>query len=122
MNRFDRIALIGGTGSGKTTAARWLRDNRGYQLCSTGEVCRRVAGLLFENPERIRLHEVSAALERLDASIFLHAAWRGIDELKPVVVDSLRNATDLSFAQGRSFMVLRMTAPEQMRASRLKAR
>jgi len=110
-----RIALIGFTGVGKTTAADHLCRAHGFEIASTGAMCRRVSGLVFGNEDKANLYSLTDALQTIDRAIFLKAALRELHGTDAIVIDALRYHQDYEYALSEGFHLVRIQAPIPLR-------
>jgi dephospho-CoA kinase len=117
-----RIALVGKSGSGKSEVAEFLRESRACEVIKTGRICRQIAQLLFGNEDKRSTQLLDDVLTNLDESIFLRASLRHADLSKSFVIDSLRFRSDYDIARDMGCMILRITAPDEERVRRLRAR
>jgi dephospho-CoA kinase len=117
-----RFALIGKSGAGKSTAAEMIFDFYGARRVSTGVICRKISRLLMGNEDKASTQKIDDALTTIDQSIFLNAALRDIPDNDAICLDSLRFRSDLQIARERGFLVVRITAPDEIRILRLKER
>jgi dephospho-CoA kinase len=122
MRGIRRIGLIGLTGVGKSTAAQHLSDAHGFQVGSTGAVCRAVSRLLYGNEDKLNLLALTDALQSLDPAIFLKAAVRTLPVEKSFVIDALRYTLDYEYAKLQQLYIIRITAPLHLRRERLQER
>jgi dephospho-CoA kinase len=119
---YSRIALVGKSGSGKSEVAEFLRERRACQVIKTGRICRQIAQLLFGNEDKRTTQLLDDVLTKLDESIFLRASLRHADLGRPYVIDSLRFSSDYDIARDMGCMILRITAPDEQRVHRVRAR
>jgi dephospho-CoA kinase len=117
-----RLAVVGKSGAGKSTAAELIASIHGFRRVSTGVICRQIATSLFGNDHKASTQRIDDALTAIDSSIFLKAALRDIDPDERICVDSLRFNSDLEFARQEGFLVVRVVAPDGLRAKRLAER
>lgn len=117
-----RIALIGKSGSGKSTVANLLQLHCGATRISTGLVCRKIAMQLFGNESKSSTQSIDDVLTQLDPSIFLNAALIDVNDKSSFCVDSLRFKSDLKIARDLKLVTIRVIAPDEIRLSRLERR
>lgn len=117
-----KFALIGKSGAGKSTAAEMIANRYRARRVSTGIICRQISSLLMGNEDKASTQKIDDALIKIDKSIFLKAALRGVAEDESICVDALRFKSDLELARERGFFVIRVTASDQLRSARLRAR
>jgi dephospho-CoA kinase len=122
MGGINRIGIIGLTGVGKSTAAQHLRDVHGFEIGSTGAVCRGVSRLLYGTEDKSKLLALTDALQALDPAIFLKAALRTLPVEKSFVIDALRYTHDYDYAKLQHLYLIRITAPLHLRRQRLQER
>jgi dephospho-CoA kinase len=116
------FALIGKSGSGKTSAARIFESRFGVLTVSTGTICRKISSLLFGNDDKAATQRLDDALTAMDASIFVKAALRNVPPERLICLDALRFSSDLVVACERGLITIRITAPENIRNLRLAER
>lgn len=125
-----RFALVGKSGSGKSSAGEILAERFDITHIRTGKICREIAFLLFGNEDKSSTQRLDDALTQIDPSIFLRAALREIesttDELsgsgKGFIIDALRFESDLMLAKEHGCSIIRISAPEEVRVTRLAER
>lgn len=114
------IALLGLSGSGKSTAATYLAEKYNYQLCSSGKICRDISKIIFDSEKREYLNLIGDALRTIDSDIFMKAAIR--KSPKPMVFDSIRFLTNLNVLEGKNFVILKIECKQCLAIERLKKR
>jgi len=127
------IVLIGGAGSGKSTAAKWLVEDFGYRRLGFAGVAEdphkgsprdwvtRAWGAAMVN-DREKLIAVANAARSVDEDVWLNSLVRELDwEDNPVVVDDCRFANEYFGLMGRGFVSVRILADHARREDRLKA-
>lgn len=117
-----RIALIGKSGSGKSTVASLLQLHCGTIRISTGAVCRKISMQLFGNEFKSSTQSIDDALTQIDPSVFLNAALLNVSDDSSICIDSLRFESDLEIARERKLIRIKVVAPDDLRFSRLKKR
>jgi dephospho-CoA kinase len=114
------IALIGKSGAGKTTVADMLASELRVQRLRTGEVCRKIAQLLFGSDSKDNTQLLDDALTQIDSAIFVKAILR--DKTlwsNGCVLDSLRFKADFDEVKKLGFVTIAVSASRQLRNSRL---
>jgi dephospho-CoA kinase len=116
-----RIALFGRSGSGKGLVARHLAEKYGYQILSSGLICREVSHKIFGDDARINLNILSLKLREVDKHIWIRAALR---ESRPdnIVFDSLRYQSDVDFLRASGFVIWRVDCGAHLSEERLRQR
>lgn len=128
------IVLIGGTGAGKSTAARILEDISYVRMGFAGvaddphpgsprDVVTRIWGPEAIN-DRKKLIAIAQAARSVDPDVWLNALVRDIDagvRIFPRVVDDCRFENEFWGLKERGFVSVRVTAPLHDRVDRLKA-
>lgn len=105
------IALTGRNGSGKDTAAEYLRDAYGYAIYSTGEVVRQVARKRDKAMTRDSLHDISREmLEEYGREVFVktlldQVRQNGVDRAAFVGVRMPQEAAYLRERLGERFLL-----------------
>ncbi|PCH69245.1 MAG: hypothetical protein COC12_09360 [Rhodobacteraceae bacterium] len=117
-----RFALIGKSGVGKSTVAMLLKLHYGAHRVSTGQICRKIAHLLFGNEAKESTQRIDDALTQIDPSIFLNAALLSAPIDQSICVDSLRFKSDMAKARQSGFTIVRIVAAESTRLQRLSDR
>ncbi|TCA18490.1 hypothetical protein E0H68_03375 [Rhizobium leguminosarum bv. viciae] len=117
-----RFALIGKSGAGKSTVAGSLCQGADIRRVSTGQICRQIAKLLFDNDDKASTQRVDDALTLIDPSVFLQAALRGVDLRESICLDALRFQSDYAIARDLGFKIIRVSAPDALRVRRLAER
>ena len=78
--------------------------------------------MLFDNEDKRSTQRLDDALTALDPSIFLRAALRPIKIENGFVVDALRFREDLNLARDYGCKIVRISAPDEFRFTRLAER
>ncbi len=117
-----RFALVGKSGSGKSTAGEHLGRLAGVEHVRTGAICRQIAHLLFGNDEKRSTQRLDDALTTIDPCIFVRAALRPYGEGGGFVLDALRFCEDAVLARGMGCRIIRIVAPPELRHLRLRER
>lgn len=117
-----RIALVGKSGSGKTSVAKYLQDLHGYVIATTGAACREVTRRLFDSDEREFLNKVTDAMKAIRPSVWMDTALRDIGLEADVVFDSARFLVDYDTLARRGFVFVRVLADTDVRHERLARR
>lgn len=117
-----RFALVGKSGSGKSTVGVRLSKLVGVDHVRTGVVCRQIARTLFGNDDKRSTQTLDDALTTIDPSIFLRAALRPYSGDAGYILDALRFHSDVLLARELSCRIVRVIAPPELRLDRLRAR
>ena len=117
-----RFALVGKSGSGKSTAGQHLGRLVGVDHVRTGVICRQISRTLFGNEDKRSTQRLDDALTTLDPSIFVRAALRPYEDGAGFILDSLRFREDVVLARGLGCRVVRIVAPSELRNDRLRDR
>lgn len=115
------IALFGRSGAGKSIVANHLVTQHGFQLCSTGSLCRAISQILFGNEERNNLNALSKKIREIDPTLWMQAALLGAKKTN-VVFDSIRYEEDASYLRERGFLIWQVSCPMEICVERLNAR
>lgn len=121
-SRNINIALCGQSGSGKSLVAQRLCSNYGYQLISTGNICRGISNLLFGDEAKGNLNKISTKLREIDEGIWIKAALRNVNKDLPIVFDSIRYFSDYIFFETEGYKIIRVVGNPALDAQRLKDR
>lgn len=123
MTKFQRFALMGKSGSGKSEIARILQKHLSCEVIKTGRICRQIALLLFGNEDKRSTQQLDDALLTIDDSIFLKASLRSINtDTSSYTIDSLRFLSDLDIAKALDCQTIRVEARDDIRVFRLRQR
>jgi dephospho-CoA kinase len=122
MNTTIRFALIGKSGSGKSTVSSIMREERGLTIVKTGAICRKIANLLFGNENKSTTQLLDDVLTGLDPSIFLKAAVRDLPDRSDFVIDALRFHSDFTLARELGCSIIRVVSDDAERVRRLEVR
>jgi dephospho-CoA kinase len=118
----SNIAIIGRSGSGKTTVAKFLASRLSFHYISTGSLCREVSVSLFGDDSKRHMNELTEVLRRRWPTVWLDAALRRAAD-GPVIVDSLRFRDDLVMIRSLGdYTVIAVTAPRPVRHERMSVR
>lgn len=117
-----RFALVGKSGSGKSTVSLSLCRLLGVDHIKTGAVCRQIACTLFGNEDKRSTQTLDDALTTIDASIFLRAALRPYGNNDGYIIDALRFESDAILARSLGCRIIRVIAPPGVRHTRLEER
>ncbi|MGV1769357.1 hypothetical protein ACQZ6B_04190 [Agrobacterium vitis] len=117
-----RLALMGKSGAGKSTAAEMIAERYQIRRLSTGLICRQISQLLFGNEDKASTQKIDDALIKIDKSIFLKAVLRDVAPNESICIDSLRFKADFEIARELGFFIIRIGASDQLRLERLKSR
>lgn len=121
-SKITKVAIIGKSGSGKSTVSKFISKYLMTERISTGQISRQIANTLFGNENKATTQRLDDALTKIDSSIFLKAALRSVPDSQSICIDALRFQSDLAIALERGFTIVRVTAADDVRASRLAAR
>ena len=122
MSHPIRFALVGKSGSGKSSIGVRLSGLTGVDHVRTGLVCRQIARTLFGNEDKRSTQTLDDALTAIDPSIFLRAALRPYGEDASYVLDALRFESDALLARDLGCRIVRVVAPSKLRHERLRVR
>jgi dephospho-CoA kinase len=122
MDTHRNIALMGKSGTGKTTVAKQLVSGHGYHRCTPGDICRQVCSLVFGKQERSVMNKVTELLKTIDNLVWLKAAMANAPPGRPLVYDSMRFADDYDYLRNEGFEVWLVESREDLRHERLKER
>lgn len=117
-----RFALVGKSGSGKSTAGQHLGQLVGVDHVRTGVICRHIAQTLFGNEDKRSTQRLDDALTTIDPSIFVRAALRPYEDGVGFILDSLRFREDVLLARELGCRIVRILAPSGLRHDRLRER
>jgi dephospho-CoA kinase len=118
-----KIALVGRSGSGKTTIAEYLRQKYLFAICSTGLRCRVLAREFFENESKTTLNLLTDALRKIEPGVWLKVALRDAPESSQrIVIDSIRFPEDLLLVKNQGAVVWRVDCSNELRVERLSRR
>lgn len=124
------VALVGRTGSGKTTIAKELARSHGYTHLSLGKAIRDVAERIYgtwARDDRTTLQRVGNALDAADPGIWSHVLVAWCEALwslgwrVPVVVDDVRRLSEVEILRDAGFRIVRVEADAEARHRRLWA-
>lgn len=116
------IALLGKSGSGKTTVAARLVEHHGFQTISSGKVCREVAHIVFAREDKETLNNISLAIRKIDQNAFLEAALRDAKPNRDIVFDSIRYKSDYYYLKTIGYKFLKVEVERAILEQRLKIR
>lgn len=117
-----RIALCGMSGTGKSTAASYLKDKHGFQLLQSGKVCREFARKLFDNESKEILNQLTDAVRTIASSAWLNASLRSLSYNGPTVFDSARFSEDEEVLVRLEFTIIRIDCDLRLAVQRLASR
>lgn len=117
-----RFALVGKSGSGKSSAGERLSRLVGVEHVRTGAICRKIARMLFGNDDKRSTQRLDDALTSIDPSIFVRAALRPYINGDGFILDALRFREDAVLARGLGCRIVRIVAPPELRHVRLRER
>jgi dephospho-CoA kinase len=115
------IAIIGRSGSGKSTFAKYMIDNHHYKYCSTGNVCRSICNILYGSEDRHYLNLITDILKASDKDILTKAAIRD-NANNNLIFDSVRFISDYNFLKDKGFIFIKIECDESVAISRLQDR
>lgn len=116
------IAIYGRSGCGKSTIAHYLSQRYGYSNTNAGAACRKICMLLFNSEKKILLNRVGDAMREIDEHVWIRTALANILTGQPIVYDSMHFDSDYHFFLKKSFFLLKVTAPFEVRMARLHNR
>lgn len=130
-NLYPDVAFYGLPGAGKSTAAAYLEQLGWARASFAGrhpggvrDVAVRIYGPHAEN-DRIILNRIGIGLRDLDPDVWVHPFVREVGRLhregRVVVTDDLRGDPEWWALDARGFVLIRVEAPEDARAERLRA-
>lgn len=123
---YPHIAIVGGAGAGKTTGAKILTEQYGYQIKHFAQGVKDVAALIWgedARADRAKLQGLGGKVREIDPDAWCSLAGVGISEAcnhGPVVVDDCRFPNEVDLLRELGFVFLRVTAPVEERLSRLQ--
>ena len=117
-----RIALSGKSGAGKTELANALCSKLGIQRCSTGDIYRQIATIVFGEVTKEDMNALTKALRGMDPFCVLEAALRRNDNQKGVVLDSVRFKDDALHLRSLGFLLVRIESGTTVRHTRMRSR
>lgn len=115
-----KMALVGISGSGKSTVSEYVSQKYGAKVCSTGGVCRAISNILFGTEERKYLNLLTDKLKSIDENILMEAALKKDDMV--CVFDSIRYESDYRYLKNKGFSIVKIECSEQLAMKRLKER
>lgn len=124
MAALPNIALVGRAGSGKTTGAEWLIDEKGYERLSFAAPLKVMCGTATD---REVLQTVGVGVRELHADAWVNLfldqliTFRQDDLVTPIVVDDCRFENEYWALKEQGFVFVQITADRDRRVMRLRA-
>lgn len=116
------IALLGGMGSGKSTAADLLEDQWEYKRLAFADPLRELVTNLWpdgsQNTNRFPLVVLGAAVRSIDPDYWVNALHERLTNTA-TVVDDVRMPNEYDMLRGEGFVFIRIVADNITRADRL---
>ena len=116
-----KIAFAGWSGSGKTTAARYLADKYNGEVVSFAEGIKYIDRYLFGNQpkERDRLQRIGEFFRSFDPDIWVKRTLETCEFEDRVFIDDLRRENEYIALKNAGFKFVRIVADEDIRIKRL---
>jgi dephospho-CoA kinase len=119
------IGILGTIGSGKGTAARFLKKKYGFRIISMGNLIRALARKLKISASRKNLQDLQARYrKRYGGDYFISIAWQKIDSSmhKRWIIDGIRHNADASASRKNGAVLIFIDAKPEIRFERMKKR
>lgn len=121
------VAFIGKAGSGKTTAAEYLRTEHGYLRASFAQLLKDIAVLLWGESaltDREKLQRLGVAVRDIQEDTWVSALTRvfdALDEKSPrIALDDCRFPNEYWALKERNWLLIRIESEEATRIDRLQ--
>lgn len=126
VQKFDRIAFFGPMCAGKTYAANYLVENRGYKRIGFADKLKSLSYELFgtngkDGKNRIIYQKVGLAMREIDPNVWVNYLEYYIhkNEGEKLVVDDLRFANEAKMLKANGFILILVSTSTEIRNKRI---
>lgn len=116
-----KLCLSGISGSGKSTAAEYLRGRHGFTVCEPGKICRKVSQLVYGVEDKTTLNKVNDLFRQLDPNIWVLASMRGATGDR-ILIDGVRFLSNYELLRPQGFKFWKISTVRSEARTRLVGR
>lgn len=121
------IAFSGWAGSGKTEAAKYLKDKYGGEIFSFASEIKIIARRLFgvKRKDRLIYQQIGEKMREIDPDVWVNVVRNDVEleleygEVENIYIDDLRRMNEYKMLKEKGFIFVRILADEDIRIKRL---
>jgi dephospho-CoA kinase len=119
-----KIAFTGWAGSGKSDAAKYIKNEYGADVISFADGIKYIDKYLFGNgkKDRNRLQKIGEFFRSIDPDIWVKRTVETVEFESDIVVDDLRRENEYEALKKAGFKFVRIVAGEDIRVERILER
>tara|TARA_E500000178_G_C17004805_1_gene747598 strand:- start:488 stop:1018 length:531 start_codon:yes stop_codon:yes gene_type:complete len=119
-----KIAFIGKLCSGKSYAAKYLKDHYGYEILSFGGPVKKYASEIFnlKHKDRQIIQDFAQLLKKIDKDVWVDYLLRDLENINSqyIVIDDLRFHNEQEALKKKGFIFIKLSIEPELQEERIE--
>ena len=119
-----KIAFIGKLCSGKSYAAKYLKDKYGYEILSFGGPVKKFASEIFnlKHKDRKTIQDFAQSLKKINKDVWVNYLLRNLENIETnnIVIDDLRFHNEQDALKKKSFIFIKISIDPKLQEERIE--
>tara|TARA_X000000950_G_C13771958_1_gene601381 strand:+ start:413 stop:940 length:528 start_codon:yes stop_codon:yes gene_type:complete len=117
-----KLAILGKMGSGKSTSAKYLKENYNFKIHSFGYPVKKFAKEIFNEKSKNRklIQDFAQKVKEIDPDVWVKYLINNLDLEKNIVIDDLRFPNEYKVLKKNGFKIIKLSITDEFQEIRLK--